>query len=495
MITDQQFMRLIKLSKTEINLVSVAAKAGMDEKTARKWLREGKPPSESKQPRTYRTRVDAFAEAWIEIEQMLDLDASIEAKTIFDHLCRQSPGKYQESQLRTLQRRVKVWRALKGPRREVFFPQQHVPGRQAQSDFTYLNELGVTIAGQPFKHLFYHFTLVYSNWEWGMVCASESWESLSEGLQQALWKLGGVPEEHRTDSLRAAVNPARSRDEFTERYQGLLRHYGMKASHTTPGRGHENGDIEQAHHRFKRAVGQELLLRGSRNFASREAYEEFLRRMLERRNELRRVRVAEEVKKLRALPERRLEGCSKESLKVSRNSTIAVRDNIYSVPSQLIGERVEVRIYGGHLEVWYAGAQVERMERLRGESKAAINYRHIIHSLVKKPGAFAHYRYQTCLFPRMIFRLAYDELQLSAPERADRDYLQMLKLAAEESEERVAEALKRIIERGEAISLERVRELLNAGSDILPGGLPQVVINRTPLESYDALLGGEEVAA
>src|SRR5262245_51565629 len=135
------------------------------------------------------------------------------------------------------------------------------------------------------------------------------------------------------------------------------------------------------------------------------------------------------------------------------------------------------------------------MERLRGESKAAINYRHVIHSLVKKPGAFAHYRYQTCLFPRVIFRLAYDELQLSIPERADRDYLQMLKLAAEESEERVAEALKRIIERGEAISLERVRELVSAGSENSPGGLPQVVINRTPLESYDALLGEQEVAA
>jgi len=287
--------------------------------------------------------------------------------------------KYQESQLRTLQRRVKVWRAQKGQPREVFFPQLHVPGRQAQSDFTHLSDLEVTIAGQPFKHLFYHFTLVYSNWEWGTVCASESWESLSEGLQQALWVLGGVPEEHRTDSLSAAVKPVGSLDEFTERYQGLLRHYGMKASHTTPGRGHENGDVEQSHYRFKRAVDQELLLRGSRDFDSRKSYDEFLRRMLVRRNGLRRERLAEDVRALRALPERRLEAFTRESLKVSRNSTINVRDNTYSVPSQLIGERVEVRIYGAHLEVSYAGEIDERMDRLRGECKASINYRHVIH--------------------------------------------------------------------------------------------------------------------
>lgn len=484
----------MKLSKTEETLATAAAKAGMDEKTARKWLRIGKQPSEVKKPRTYRTRPDAFAEAWPEIEQLLELDASIEAKTIFDHLCRQSPEKYQESQLRTLQRRVKVWRAQKGQPREVFFPQLHVPGRQAQSDFTHLSDLGVTIAGQPFKHLFYHFTLVYSNWEWGAVCASESWESLSEGLQEALWVLGGVPEEHRTDSLSAAVKPVGSPDEFTERYQGLLRHYGMKASHTTPGRGHENGDVEQSHHRFKRAVAQELLLRGSRDFDSRESYDEFLRRMLVRRNGLRRERLAEDVRALRALPERRLEAFTKESLKVSRNSTINVRDNTYSVPSQLIGERIEVRVYGAHLEVLYAGEMVERMDRLRGEGKASINYRHVIHSLVKKPGAFAHYRYQECLFPQMIFRLAYDELQSSAPERADRDYLQMLKLSADVSEDRVTEAINEIVKRGEAISLARVREMVSAASESA-GGLPQVVIVATPLASYDELLQDEEVAA
>lgn len=483
----------MKLSQTEETLAVAAAKAGMDEKTARKWQKTGLSPSEAKKPRIHRTRPDPFAEVWEEVEQLLEGEASLEAKTIFDHLCRKYPDRFQESQLRTLQRRVKIWRARKGAPREVFFTQEHVPGRQAQSDFTHLSELMVTIAGQVFKHLFYHFTLVYSNWEWGMVCASESWESLCEGLQDALWKLGGVPAEHRTDSLTAAVKPVGSH-EFTERYQGFLRHYGMRASHTTPNRGHENGDVEQSHHRFKRAVDQELLLRGSRDFASREEYEEFLRKMLVRRNGLRRERVQEEVKTLRALPDRRLESYSKESPKVSGNSVINIRDNHYSVPSQLIGERVEVRIYAGQVEVWYAGELIERMERLRGEGKAAINYRHLIHSLVKKPGAFAHYRFRASLFPRVIFRLAYDELQSRQPGQADREYLQLLKLAAEESEERVAAALYQLLNAGEPVSAARVREMVLAASGEALGAAPSLTIEATPLSSYDLLLSEEEVA-
>jgi len=228
--------------------------------------------------------------------------------------------------------------------------------------------------------------------------------------------------------------------------------------------------------------------------ASREEYEQFLRQMLMRRNGLRRERLEEEMKCLRRLPDRRLEAFSKESMKVSRNSTIYVRDNHYSLPSQLIGERVEVRIYGGHLEVWYAGERIERLDRLRGEGKAAINYRHIIHSLVKKPGAFAHYRFQSSLFPRSIFRVAYDDLQSRLPGQADREYLHLLKLAAEESEERVAAALHQVLSAGEPISFARMRELVIAkSSEALPQA-PSVTINAMPLASYDQLLGSEEVA-
>lgn len=488
----------MKLSQTENRLGVAAAKAGMDEKTARKWRRLGHLPSEPRAPRQYRTRLDPFAGVWGEVEQLLERDASVEAKTIFDYLCRRDPEQFQEMQLRTLQRRVKRWRAQKGEPREVYFPQKHVPGRQAQSDFTYMNELGVTIAGQPFKHLLYHLTLTYSNWEWGQVCFSESYESLAEGVQDALWELGGVPQEHRTDSLSAAVRPPRSKDEFTAKYQGLLQHYGMKASHSSPGRGHENGDVEQSHHRFKRAVDQELILRGSREFATRAEYEEFLASLFRRRNQLRRDRVAEELPVLGELPKQQLEACTKEVQRVSRNATISIRNNYYSVPSQLIGERVEVRIYGGHLEVWYGGELAERLERLRGEGQAAINYRHIIHSLVKKPGAFAHYRFQASLFPRLIFRVAYDELQQQQPAQAAREYTQLLQLAAAESEEIVAAVLRELIDSGEPVSSDRVRQELRARVEQPPRVLT-VTIEAVALQSYDQLLGqlldAEEVAA
>lgn len=485
----------MKFLETGDTLATAAAKAGMDQKTASKWRQSGQLPSEVKEPRDYRTRPDGFAEVWSEVEELLERDAAIEAKTIFDHLCKQHPGKFQEGQLRTIQRKVKVWRALRGQPREVFFPQVHLPGHQAQSDFTHMTKLGVRIGGQVFKHLVYHFTLTYSNWEWTMICASESWESLSEGLQKALWELGGTPSEHRTDSLTAAVKPAGGRQEFTERYQGLLRHYGMCASHTSPGRGNENGDVEQAHHRFKRGVEQELILRGSREFSSREEYDEFLRQLLVRRNEGRRERVAEDLKALRPLPDRRLDAFGKQSQRVSRNSTILIRHNHYSVPSQLIGERVDVRIHADHLEVWYAGQMIERMERLRGEGKAAINYRHIIHSLVKKPGAFARYRFQSSLYPRVIFRVAYDELKQQLDGKAEREYLQLLKLAAEESEELVAETLRGMVERGEAIRSERVREMIAGRRNERLPRIPKIEIDLAPLQSYDQLLGGQEVAA
>jgi hypothetical protein len=221
----------------------------------------------------------------------------------------------------------------------------------------------------------------------------------------------------------------------------------------------------------------------------------FLREMLLRRNRGRRERAAEEIRVLRQLPERRLEAFSKEWPLVSRNSIIAVRHNHYSVPSQLIGERVEVRIHSRHLEIWYSGEMVESLERLHGKGKAAINYRHVIHSLVRKPGAFAHYRYQASLFPRLVFRIAYDDLRQRAGAQAEREYLQLLKLAAEGSEERVADALRRLIDSGEMINSERVRELVRAENDGSLPQAPQVSITATPLESYDQLLDAEEVAA
>ena len=276
MVTDQQVRRLLKMVQTEKNFGIAAIKAGMDEKTARKYRKLGKLPSELEQPHTWRTREDPFEDSWDEIKSMLEINAGLEAKTIFEDLQRRNPGRYADGQLRTLQRHIKVWRASEGPAKEVFFTQVHYPGQLGESDFTNMNKLGITIGGRPFDHLIYHFVLTYCNWETGSICFSESFESLSEGLQNALWELGGVPEMHRTDCLTTAVQKTSHRDEFTLRYQDLLDHYNLKGCKTNPNSPHENGDVEQRHHRFKRAVDQALLLRNSRDFADRQQYEQFL---------------------------------------------------------------------------------------------------------------------------------------------------------------------------------------------------------------------------
>lgn len=495
MVTDHQVRRLMKLISTEPTLASAAAKAGMSEPTARKYRRWRQLPSQCKPERRWRTRSDPFSEVWAEVEALLERDASIEAKTIFDYLCRQYEGRFSESQLRTLQRRVKVWRATKGAPREVMFAQVPQPGRQAQSDFTFMRDLEVRIGGQPFDHLVYHFCLSYSNWEAVTICFSESFESLSAGLQNALWELGAAPVEHRTDSLSAAINKPSNTEEFTARYQGLLEHYRLTASHNTPGRGHENGDIEQAHQRFKRALHQELILRGNRDFTSREEYRDFLQRLVRRRNAARRARLAEELARMNSLPARRLEDHRRESIRVSCNSTLLVRGNFYSVPSQLIGERVEVRVHVEHLEVWYGGREVQRMERLRGSGRHAINYRHVIDSLVRKPGAFARYRYRDDLFPRVIFRVAYDLLQEPHPTTADRQDVGLLELAAQESEEAVAEVLRELVMRGELLTQERVAQKVRARqTTAVTTTAAMVRVSPVVLKTYDALLRhGQEV--
>jgi hypothetical protein len=310
MVSDQQVKRLWRLTQTW-SLEVAAAKAGMDPKTARKYLRARRLPSEMRQKHTWRTRPDPFAEVWDEVEQLLKVEPGLQAKTIFEYLQEKDPGRFSEGQVRTLQRRIKIWRALEGPPREIFFAQDHYPGELCQSDFTHCRELGITINGQLFPHLIYHFVLSYSNWETGTICYSETFESLSEGLQNALWELGGVPHEHRSDRMSAAVNNLVDSREFTRAYEGLLRHYGLTGQKIQAGEAHENGDIEQRHYRFKQAVDQALMMRGSRDFASVAAYDQFLRKLFAKMNAGRRERFAEELLQLRPLPEQRLDSINK----------------------------------------------------------------------------------------------------------------------------------------------------------------------------------------
>ena len=251
------------------------------------------------------------------MHEQLEEAPGLEAKTLFAWLQTKYPGKFDDSQLRSFQRGVKRWRATAGPAKEVFFSQVHHPGRLCASDFTHMKSLAVTIGGQPFDHLVYHLVLTYSNWESITICFSESFESLSEGLQNAVWELGGVPQRHRTDRMSLAVNNASDEKEFTRAVHGdCWATTGMEMEKIQPEEPNENGDVEQSHRRFKEAVEQSLLLRGHRDFESREAYGRFLKELVAARNAGRRKRLDEELPRLRRLPERRRESYKRLSVRV-----------------------------------------------------------------------------------------------------------------------------------------------------------------------------------
>jgi hypothetical protein len=492
MVTDQQVRRLRKLMHTEKGKAAAADKACMDEKTARKYMRLDRLPSEVKEEHTWRTREDPFAEVWEEVRKKLVINSGLEAKTLFEYLQRRYPGRFADGQLRTLQRHVKRWRALEGPPKETFFEQEYHPGTLCQSDFTWMNELGITIAKQPFEHLLYHFVLPYSNWETGSLCFSECFEALSLGLQNALWELGGVPQAHQSDRLTTAVHKLDHPEEFTQRYVALLRHYGLKGRKTQPNSPHENGDVEQRHFRLKNAVDQALMLRGSRDFESRKDYEAFLRSVFKQLNSGRKARFQEELKTFRRLPLRRFPAWRREDVRVSAGSTIRAGRNTYSVDSRLIGEKVRVRLYSEHLEVWYAQKCVEKIPRLRGEGKHHIQYRHIIEWLVRKPGAFENYRYREDLFPSIAFRMAYDRLKAQhTVQKAAKEYLKILQLAATEGENLVEQALESLLELGGSVSFVQVQMIVENWNGA-PRPTTELRIEAVDLRGYDGLLGEKE---
>ena len=232
------------------------------------------------------------------------------------------------------------------------------------------------------------------------------------------------------------------------------------------------------------------MLRGSKDFADRDEYELFLRKLFSQLNAGRRERFEEELKVLNRLPLRRLESVKKQMVKVGQGSTIRVNHNVYSVNSRLIGEFVQVRLYIGHLEVWYAQKCVERMPRLRGEGKHRIEYRHIIDWLVRKPGAFENYRYRDDLFPTHRFRMAYDILKRSNTNRADKEYLKILYLAARENETAVDDALRYLFDSEESVTIRAVEEIIESGRK--PNSPRDVTIDDVDIKAYDTLLSATE---
>ena len=427
---------------------------------------------------------------------MLQAAPELEAKALFEWLCEKYVGRYQEGHLRTFQRRVRQWRALEGPEKEVYFPQVHEPGVRMSTDCTHMDELGIRISGEPFAHLLCHCVLTYSNWEWGTICHSESLLALRRGIQAALFRLGHVPAEHWTDHSSAATHqPGESQGPgraFNQEYLDLMSHLGMKPRTIQVGAAHENGDVESLHGALKARLKQHLLLRGSRDFESVEAYQAFLEQVLEKANRARSDRLAEELKRMRVLNCSRLAEYREWQCVVRSSSTISVKRRIYSVPSRLIGETVVVRGYEDRLEVWFHNVLQLTAPWISRDQAHHINYRHVIGTLVRKPGAFRRYRFREDLFPSAVFRWAWEALSESLSERsAEREYLQLLKHAARTMQCDVEKVLGELRSEGEAPRLQQVLERCGAALDV-PPTLKPLHVN---LSEYDELLASKGVPA
>jgi hypothetical protein len=465
-----------------------AMRAGMDRKTARGYLGSGKLPSESKAPHTWRTREDPFADVWPVVQAQLEAAPGLEAKTLFELLQREHPGRFVNGQLRTLQRQVRRWRAVHGPDKTVFFAQEHRPGEAAQTDFTHGTELGITIAGVHFVHLLCVLVLPYSNWQWVTVCLSESLAAIRRGVQSALLRLGRVPTWHQTDNSTAATHDlTNGLRAFNDDYWALMRHFGMKPRTIEIGEKNQNGDVEASNGAIKRRLEQALLLRGHRDFESREAYERWVQEQMEKSNAGRTHRLEQELAVMHALPITRLPEYVERDVHVSCWSTIYVAYGIYSVPSRLMGETVRARIFEDRIEIQYANMHQLTLERLRGRGKHRINYRHIIWSLVQKPGAFARYKYREELFPSLTFRRAYDALSAQWPGvRGDLCYLRVLHLAASTVEAEVERALTVLLDQGTLPTPDAM------GVHLTPPPhppVPELAAPEVDLHAYDALLG------
>jgi transposase InsO family protein len=488
-MTDQQVRMIMKALSKHGNEGMAAAKAGVCRQTAAKYRRLGKLPSELKSRREWRTRPDPFAAVWPDIEARLREAPGLWARTLFEELQEHYPGQFPPGQLRTLHRRVQRWRALHGddPAAEVFFPQQPRPGEAAQTDFTHTGELGMTLQGEPYAPLLCPVVLPYSNWQWACRCRSESLLALKRAIQEALFRLGRVPEWHQTDNSTGATHRVRTgQREFNREYRELMAHLGMKPRTLAVGQKAQNGTVEAQNGAFNRFLKQALLGRGSSDFVSEAAFDAWVEGRLHQENHRRQARVQAELAVMQPLTVDRFPEFKQLTVRVSQNSTINVLGNLYSVPPRLVQQLLRVQVDENHVAVFYGATWIQEMPRLTGRSHHAIDYRHVIWSLVQKPGAFARYRYREALFPTLLFRRAYAALQAAHPGTAgDAAYLRRLPLAASTQEAEVQAALELVLEAEQVPEPDRVRELVRPALPVVPA----LAIPAVELASYDALLG------
>jgi transposase InsO family protein len=485
MITEHQYRRLMNEYQKCGRVGRAALKASMDRKTAARYLAAEHGP-QVRAPRWWRTRPDPLQAVWPEAERWLGRAPELETKALFEHLLATRPEEISARAHRSFYRRVAQWKREHGAPREVFFPQARTPGASLQLDWTHASELAVKIGGEAFSHLLCHAVLPYSNWEWAVPCRSESFLSLKAGLSAALWELGGVPTQLQTDQSSAATHAVRraARERgFNPEYLALCAYHRIEPRTINRGSPEENGDVESANGHLKRRLEAHLVLRGGRDFAREADYGAFVAQVCRGANALRHERLAEERAVLRPLPATRYPEAEEIAVRVSSYSTVRVKNSAYSLPSQLIGAMVTAQVTESEIGFRHAGREVARYRRRRSQ-EPAIDYRHVIHSLVRKPGAFAGYIYREELFPRSVFRQAYDRLKQANGSRADAIYVRVLALAAESGEEPVAAALGQLLRANHVPSETSVRERLAT-----PLTSPPALASFAPeLHDYDQLL-------
>ena len=475
-----------------------AAKAGFSRATGYRLAADPAPPLQEKKPRG-RRRPDPLADIFdTEVVPILEASPGIRPVGVFEELMRRHP-ELDPGVRRTLERRIRVWRAEHGPEQDVIFRQKHEPGRQGLSDFTRMGPLGVTVAGQPLDHMLYHFRLAWSGFTHArVVLGGESFTALAEGLQDALWHLGGAPGEHRTDSLSAAFrNLGKDAvEDVTGRYRALCEHYGMEATRNNRGLAHENGSIEGPHGHLKRRIADALALRGSRDFEDLDAYRRFIAEVVGRANAHRSRAIEAERATLRDLPVGRTVDYEQISVNITSSSGFGLRRVFYTVPSNLIGHRLGGRVYDDRIELFLSGTHLLTLPRGRagatGPNAHVVNYRHVIHSLKKKPMALLNLVYRDALFPREAYRRCFETaLERVGERRACRLAVALLALAHEENcEADLAHAIDK------ALNADRLPDLdkLKARFAPHPGSMPSIRIARPLLAGYGTLLDAGGVA-
>ena len=491
-INEQQIRLYMRYRKEGKSQHLAAVKSGFSDRSSRNV--EGRNYQEAKRKRLWRTRQDPLEDVWqSELMPMLERNPALQAKTLLEYLQNKYSDDYPDKLLRTIQRRVREWKAIHGPEKAVIFRQEHPPGWQGLSDFTPTSKLEVTIRNERLDHNLYHYRLAFSGWEYAkVVLGGESFTALAEGLQNALWQSGGSPETHRSDSLSAAFKNLSkpTQDDLTERYENLCAYYGMEPTRNNKGESHENGTIESSHRHLKSRLAQALMIRGSRNFETIEEYRQFVREVVARHNRRIHKLYLEELAVLKELPARKTTDFTEERVRVTSSGTIYVKEVVYSVPSRLIGMTLKVHLYDDRLECFVGGdfvVTLTRKRRSKGRVRQ-IDYRHLIGSLSRKPGAFKNYIYQDEFFPTLAFRQTWERLNTELDGRtASREYIAILKEAAGENcEQIVGFHLEKRLLNGHLPRAIEVQRLFKSESK----DLPEMDETCGDLVSYNQFIGG-----